>query len=177
MRRKDREISKEDALLIIDQAQYGILAACDPNSEEPLALPLSLARKGNKLFFHSAKEGRKVGVLEDGKKVSLVFTGLAQVPDSYSTDRIDKIIASEANPIGFLASNVFTTAFESTIVTGIIRQLEEKEAKLAALELIAKKYTPDKMQYFKMAAEGSLHRVNLYQIEIITVRGKRKKIV
>lgn len=177
MRRKDREISREEACQIIDQAQYGILAACDPNSEEPLALPLSLVREGNKLFFHSAKEGRKVGVLEDGKKVSLVFTGPIQVPDLYSTDEIDQIIAKGANPVGFLASNIFTTAFESAIVTGEIRQIKEKEAILAALEIISKKYTPDKMQYFKMAAEGSLHRVNLYEIEIITVRGKRKKIV
>lgn len=177
MRRKEREISREEALEIIDQSQYGILTTNDPNQEEPLALPLSLVRKGDKIFFHSAIEGRKTEVLHDGKKVTLVFTGHVQVPDLYTNDQIDKIISQPDKAAPFLASNVFTTAFESAIVTGEVKELREPEEKIGGLALICQKYTPDKMQYFKGAAEASLSRVKVYEIAIDSVRGKRKKIL
>lgn len=56
MRRKDREMSSEFGLKVIDKSRYGILSTVD--EELPYGIPLSIVRDDNTLYFHSAKQGK-----------------------------------------------------------------------------------------------------------------------
>ena len=74
-----------------------------------------------------------------------------------------------------LISNVFTTEFESTIVTGVAKLVDDEDEKIGAMRLICEKYTPDKMQYFETAIVAGLNRTNVYRVKMETISAKRKK--
>ena len=160
MRRKDREMSEEFALGIIDKSRYGIASMIDSDNI-PYGLPISIVRDDKNLYFHSAMDGRKVHALAHNQKVSLAFVGEVNVPD-------------ESKAVTFISS-VFTTEFESAIASGIVEKLENEAEKIHAMKLICQKYTPDKMAYFDIAIKAGLGRTNVYKIKIESITGKRKK--
>lgn len=173
MRRKDREMSSEFGLEVIERAQYGVLSMVDDKGE-PYSIPLSIARKGDFLYFHSAKEGKKVELFEREPKVRVVFVGNVEVPELYSNEELEDI-SEDKGAAAALASTVFTTEFESAVVSGTVRIVQEKEEKIEALRLICEKYTPSKLKYIDIAIDGGLHRTNIYKIKIEEVTAKRKK--
>ena len=73
MRRRDREMPKEFALEIIDKCGYAVLSMIDQDA--PYAVPISVARDGDTVYFHCAKEGRKTDILRSYPRVCLVFVG------------------------------------------------------------------------------------------------------
>lgn len=172
MRRKDRLMDKDFAYMIIDKAQYGVVSMID--GDEPYGLPLSVVRNGDLLYFHSAKEGRKVDTLAKNPNISVVFVGDKNIPDNYSYDELEEMNNDPSKAIKFISS-VFTTEFESTIVRGKVEEVEDKDEKIKAMRIICEKYTPDKMKYFQTAINAGLHRTNVYKIKIEDITSKRKK--
>ena len=173
MRRKDREMSEEFALSIIDKSRYGVLSMVDAD-DAPYGLPLSMVRDERALYFHSAMDGKKVRVLANNQKVNATFVGEVHVPDNYTKQQLDEIAADESKAVTFISS-VFTTEFESAIVTGTASKVEDETEKIHAMRLICQKYTPDKMQYFDIAIKAGLNRANVYKVSIDEITGKRKK--
>jgi len=173
MRRKDREMNREFGLEVIDKSIYGVLSMVDENNEA-YSIPLSIVRDGDKLYFHSAMEGKKVKILEKNPTVSVVFVGETKIPENYSNAELDEIVKDESKA-GLLISKVFTTEFESTVVIGKVKLVEDEDEKINALGLICEKYTPTKMDYFPMAIKVGLIRTNVYFIEIEEITAKRKK--
>jgi len=173
MRRKDREMDREFGLGIIDKARYGVLSMLDEENG-PYGVPLSLVREGGTLYFHSAKEGKKVSGLAKNPRVSAAFVGDTKIPENYTNEELDEILQDESQA-ALLTSKVFTTEFESAIVTGTARLVADEEEKLRALRLICQKYTPAKMAYFDLAAKAGINRAVVYAIEIEGITAKRKK--
>lgn len=173
MRRKDREMSAEFGLEVIDRARYGIVSMVNKNNE-PYGIPLSIVRDGSTLYFHSAKEGEKVKILETNPKVSIAFVGNTKIPENYTEEELSEI-ARDKSKAKLLISNVFTTEFESAIVRGKVKLVENEEEKIKAMRLICEKYTPSKMEYFPLAIEAGLGRANVYKVEIQEITAKRKK--
>lgn len=167
MRRKDREMDSQFGRQIIDKADYGVLSMID--DEKPYGLPLSIVRNEDVLYFHSAKEGRKVEVLGNNSNVSVVFVGDNKIPE-YSPTQLEEI-ENDATK----AMQLFTTEFESAIVTGTVDLVVDEAEKIEAMRLICEKYTPDKMRHFDSAIHSGLKRTNVYRIEIDNIAAKRKK--
>lgn len=173
MRRKDREMSREFGIEIIDKSQYGLVSMID-NDNLPYGIPLSIVRVEDLLYFHSAKEGKKVNIFEKNPEVSIAFVGQPIVPDIYSDEELDEIVKDQSK-IMLLASNVFTTYFESAIVTGKVRLVEDEEERIKGMRSICEKYTPTKMKYFEAAMESGSSRTNVYSVEIKNISAKRKE--
>lgn len=149
MRRKDRELSKQQALEILKSGDYGILATF--NGEYPYAVPVNYAFDGEYIYIHCAKEGHKI---ENLKKFSNVcFT----VVKSY------EILPDE-----------LSTAYESVIVFGKASIIENEDEKRRALETIGKKYSDD-LQKIQNEISSSLDRVNIIKITIDNISGKSRK--
>lgn len=167
MRRKDRERTLEFGLGVIDEAGHGTLSVLD-GSDIPYAVPLSIARKGMQLFFHTAKSGTKNDLLTDGTKVRIVFVGQNKVPDILSEEEItDAVHAGKA-------SSLFTTLFRSAIVTGTVNEVVDEDEKQDALRLIAQKYTPAYMPHFAAAFESGAALTAVFCIQIESVTAKEK---
>lgn len=176
MRRKDREMPAEFGLELMGKAPFGVLSIADPEQPDlPYSLPLSLALLDGRLYFHSAKAGRKTELLKDGTKGRICFVTDVKVPDLMSEEELAR--RAEAGQIGSILSKVFTTEYASAIVTGTLRQVKaEAEYPLfyRAMEAICLKYTPDKMAYFDRALAFSLERTAVYEFTIETIQAKRK---
>ncbi len=173
MRRKDREMSREFGIEVIDRASYGVVSMIDENNE-PYGIPLSIVRDGDNLYFHSALDGKKVKVFEKNPIVSVAFVGNINIPENFSKEELIEI-AKDKSKAGELISKVFTTEYESAILKGKIALVEENEEKLKAIRLICEKYTPTKMDYFSLAVESGLKAMNIFKIEIHDITAKRKK--
>lgn len=173
MRRKDREMSKNFGIQVIDNSTHGVLSIIDENNE-PYGIPLSIVRDGNNLYFHSASDGKKVKAFEKNSMISIAFVGKTRIPENYSKEELDEI-AKDRTKFSTLVSKVFTTEYESAIVKGQIQLVHNEDEKIKAMKLICEKYTPTKMDYFNAAIESGLKLVNMYKIEIQEITAKRKK--
>lgn len=86
----------------------------------PYAVPMSYCYVNGKIFFHCAKSGHKIDAVRSCGKAS--FCVIDQ----------DQIVPAE-----------FTTYFRSAIAFGRIREIQDDAEKLAAITLLAEKYSPD----------------------------------
>lgn len=86
----------------------------------PYAVPMSYCYVNGKIFFHCAKSGHKIDAVRSCGKAS--FCVIDQ----------DQIVPAE-----------FTTYFRSAIAFGRIREIQDDGEKLAAITLLAEKYSPD----------------------------------
>lgn len=173
MRRKDREMDRDFGLAVIDRAWHGVLSLME---EEGLAygLPLSFAREGDRLYFHSAQSGKKTRLLKDGARVHIVFVGDCQAPDVMTEEQAAEA-AKCPETFGLLTSKLFTAEFSSAMVRGTVRLLQTEEEKISGLRAIARKFAPRWMDYFPQAVESGLKVTAVYAVDIQEITAKRKK--
>lgn len=151
MRRKDRKISDEQALDILNIQEYGTLSTVDANSQ-PYLTPLSYILYDNAIYFHSALVGQKIDNINYNPKVC--FNVVGKTKPVYDND--------------------FTTYFESVIVYGNASKVEEDELKIKILMLLCEKYLPEHMDKAQMDISKSLKATAIYKISIEHLSGKAK---
>lgn len=173
MRRRDREMDRAFGQRVIDKASFGVLSLAEGDGLA-YGLPLSIAREGDTLYFHSAKSGKKTTLIRDGAQVHIVFVGSCQVP-SVMSDSEAAEIAEIPEKSGDLTSRLFTTEFESAMVRGTIRSLRSDEEKTHGLQVICRKFTPQWMAYFSQAVKSGLSLTAVYAVDIREISAKRKK--
>ena len=171
MRRHDREMSEEFAYQVIDEAPYGVMGLC---LDEPYTVPLSivrLAEDDKNLYFHSAKEGRK---LQAGHQVSLTFVSKHSAPSLYSDAEVQAMI--DQKEIGKIARTIYTTEFASAHVLGRLVEVQDEAIKAKVLQAIANKYTPQYAKFAEPIIKASVNNTAIYKIEVSEIRGKQKKL-
>ncbi len=151
MRRHDREMPKEFAYEVSDKCQWAVLSMIDTENM-PYCIPITIARHADVLYFHCAKEGKKIDALRACNVVCLTCVGET-----------------------FRPSNKFTTEYESAIIRGNALEVMDKTEKIYALELLCLRHTPSNMHEFEAAIDKSLNRTAVWKIEISEITGKRKK--
>lgn len=119
MRRKNQLLPKEETVKILENGTSGTLSLLG-DDDYPYALPLSYVFTGEKIYFHCAKSGHKIDAVKKHDKAS--FCVIAK----------DDVMSKE-----------FTTYFQSAIVFGKIRILEDEKEIRKSIEILAKKYSPD----------------------------------
>ncbi len=72
MRRNEREIKdRKDMDGIIKRCRVCHLALCDDG--QPYVVPLSFGYDGEYLYFHAAREGRKIDIIKRNSRVGFEF--------------------------------------------------------------------------------------------------------
>ena len=150
MRRKDRLMLDEDALILLKKCEFGMLATCDLQNI-PYVVPMSYTYANNCIYLHCATAGQKLDNIKANPKVSFCVVGDTKViPESFST------------------------AFESVILFGTAEIIEDKQEKINGLRALVDKYSKG----YKMQGEDyinkdmSLTRVIKIHIEHFT--GKQR---
>ena len=151
MRRKDREMSSEFALEVVDKCEYAVLSMTDLQNE-PYAVPLSIVRIGSCIYFHGGKAGKKSEILATNPQVCLVCVG-------------------NVKPL----EDKFTTEYESAMVFGKISEVSDKEEKTEALRALCMRYTPKHIDHFDSELERSFSVTGVWKIQIDEITGKCKK--
>ena len=153
-RRKDKLITEEEARAVLEKAEYGFLGTAS-SENEPYVVPLSFIVKQNKIYFHCAKEGKKLNNIAGNPSVCFCVVGATE-------------------PI---YDNGFSTYYESCTVFGAAQEVMEESEKHEVLLDIARKYLPDHMDKAEDYITKFWTRTALYAIPItrITGKGRRKK--
>ena len=151
MRRKDRAVSRDEALAALDKAAWGVLSSVDTDGA-PYGIPLSLAREGEWLYFHCALGGHKIDNLRARPAVCVSFVGDAQFPEDN-----------------------FTVVYESAVVFGTASEVTNREEKIHGLRLISERFTPKNMHAFDGEIAALLDRTGVWKIHIEDISGKRRK--
>ena len=151
MRRKDREMDKEFALKVIDKCKYSVLSVISPENK-PYAVPLSMVRIENNIYFHCALEGKKLDALNYNPNVCVVCVG-------------------DTMPI----PQKFTMEYESAIIEGKAERVSDVTEKKAALKAIVIKYTPENIKAFDTYIEKSIRVTDIWKISMDKVTAKCNK--
>jgi uncharacterized protein len=152
MRRTDKEIT-EPALLnhIIAQAQVCRVGLAEDNV--PYVLPVSFGYDGKAIYFHTAKEGRKIDFMTVNDYVCFEFEHGVQV------------IQNDVNPCKW------TFSFQSVIGYGTVRELTELVEKRDGLNQIMKHYSGREWAF----TVEDLESIRVWKIEIESLTGKQSK--
>lgn len=151
MRRKDREMPEEFALEVADSSMWAVLSLVDPQGK-PYGVPINVVRNGGFIYFHSAKVGFKLECLDYQKEVCLTFVG----PST-------------------LAPEEFTTKYQSSILRGLAKEVEEKEEKVLALRMLGEKFAPSNVEKLQGEIDGFIHHTSVWKVEITSATGKENK--
>lgn len=156
MRRSDRAQSRDFALSLIDRCTYGVMSV-STGEDTPYCLPLSLVRVDNRLYFHCAKQGRKLELLRKNPRVCVTFVG-----------------ASE--PAYVEAGNMYTDFFQSAMVVGTAGEVLEDGEKAMALRALCLKLTPQDVTGDRLdrAIASSLAATGVWRIEMEEITAKAK---
>jgi nitroimidazol reductase NimA-like FMN-containing flavoprotein (pyridoxamine 5'-phosphate oxidase superfamily) len=149
MRKSEKEITvKTEIESIIQQSMVCRLALFD--GQAPYIVPLCFGYSNDILYFHSAKEGKKVDILKRNNQVCFEFD-----------------IGTEAKP-GKAACD-WGMAYQSVIGFGQALMVEDVAEKRKALELITTQYAG---KVYKIT-DGTAKETLVFKVEIFSMTGKR----
>jgi nitroimidazol reductase NimA-like FMN-containing flavoprotein (pyridoxamine 5'-phosphate oxidase superfamily) len=150
MRRKDRKVSQQETLELLDKAEYGVLSTVDKYGQ-PYGVPLSYVYRDNAIYFHCAVDGQKLDNIALNSKISFCVVGSTTVlPES------------------------FGTLYESAVVFGIASEVFDEERHLALVWLL-EKYCTDFMEGGLHYIELKNKVTRVLKIEISQVSGKARR--
>ena len=150
MRRHDREISREAALDLLKQGEYGILSSIGPENQ-PYGVPVSFVLNEGCIDFHSATEGRKIDNIAHNDHVSFCVVGKTEIlPDKFST------------------------RYESVIVAGKVIELSG-ERKIRSLHALIAKYSPRHIEAGDKYIESAQATTRVFSIGMESVTGKARR--
>ena len=168
MRRKDRELSREDGLKIIDECEYAVISCVDDEGEI-FSVPISPVRVGESIFIHGATAGCKAKLLQNGRKVEFVCVSFNKVPH-LSESELEEI----KNDGKALGGKVFTIEYKSAIAKTRAYEVEDETKKYEILKILSQKYTTYAMSTFDVAAEYGLKIIKIYELKIEGLSAKAK---
>lgn len=152
IRRQDRLLEQEAAVKLLRIGEYGVLSLC--GADGAYGVPLSYAWDTEEaIYFHCAPEGEKLEHIKHNPNVSFAIVGHTHV-----------------------LSAKFTTEYESLILKGVVEVVENEAERMAALELILDKYSPEDKAVGMKYAEKSFNKTTILRLTIQTVSGKCRKV-
>lgn len=118
---EDKELIEE----LFEEVEYGTLALCANN--KPYSLPINFVKVNNEIFFHGAKKGKKIDIINENSNASFsVVDPISFLPSYFSTDD------GNASPA--------THMYKSVLCDGNIEFVEDYDEKINALAALMMKY-------------------------------------
>ncbi|PKM94052.1 MAG: pyridoxamine 5'-phosphate oxidase family protein [Firmicutes bacterium HGW-Firmicutes-1] len=150
MRRKEKEITDINEIeQILKRAQVCRLALSF--KDNPYIIPMNFGYRDNHLYFHCAREGKKLEIIEENPKVCFEV-------------EVDKELMK-----GEKGCNC-SMKYQSVIGFGIASIIDEQLEKVAALDIIMEQYFENKNFNF---SPSSVDAVKIIKVEINEMRGKK----
>ncbi len=147
MRKKDRQLPRQEELDILENGEYGILATVG-DDRYPYAVPVNYVYTSGHIYFHCATEGHKLDNIHFNNKVSFCVVNKSEiVPEK------------------------FTTKYKSVIVFGKA-DLVTGEEKRETLKKLIHKYSPEYEEVGLKYIEKEFERVSVVKIHVDTITAK-----
>ena len=150
IRRKDREISTQEAAELLASAEYGTLSTVGKDGQ-PYGVPLNYAYNNGCIYFHCALSGQKLDNITDNPRVSFCVVGTTKIlPEKFGTE------------------------YESAVAFGIASEIFGKE-RYNALILLLEKYCQDFIEEGKQYIEAKDKVTRVFKIEVSHISGKARR--
>jgi nitroimidazol reductase NimA-like FMN-containing flavoprotein (pyridoxamine 5'-phosphate oxidase superfamily) len=151
MRRKDREIGRNDIDVILEKAEFGIVSSIDVNGY-PYSVPFNFVAVENKIYIHcSTSEGSNMKNIRNNPKVCFAVVGETEVmPDK------------------------FATLYESVVAFGLAHEVEEERKRPILIQLL-KKYSPDYMESGFQYIDKLIDKTAVIEITVEHIAGKARR--
>lgn len=150
MRRTDKEIVHHDTILKIvrdcEVCRLGLAVG-----GEPYVVPVSFGFDGESIFFHTAKEGKKIEMMTANPRVCVQF------------ERKVELVTDDEDACSW------TFNFESVIGFGTVRELLGEEEKALGLNRIMRHYSGRDWSF----AEPHLQATRVWRVDLEILTGKR----
>jgi nitroimidazol reductase NimA-like FMN-containing flavoprotein (pyridoxamine 5'-phosphate oxidase superfamily) len=105
LRRKDRAITEEEAIALLNKAEYGVLSTVTENGK-PYGVPLNFCIIDHRIYFHCAIEGQKIENIKQNESVSFCAVGNTEIlPDKFGT-KYESVIVSGKNEFKNILVNI-----------------------------------------------------------------------
>jgi nitroimidazol reductase NimA-like FMN-containing flavoprotein (pyridoxamine 5'-phosphate oxidase superfamily) len=152
MRRTDKEITDQELISrVIQNAQVCRLGLARENI--PYILPVSFGYDGEAIYFHTAKEGRKIEFLAANNRLCFEF------------EHDVRVITNDSNPCKW------TFSFQSVIGYGYDQELTEIPSKIDGLNKVMRHYSGRDWTF----SEENLEAIKVWRITIESLTGKQSK--
>ena len=150
LRRKDRAITEEEAITLLNKAEHGVLSTVNENGK-PYGVPLNFCIIDLCIYFHCAIEGQKIDNIKQNKSVSFCVIGNTEIlPDK------------------------FGTKYESVIVSGEVEEVFDINKQIA-LKGLLQKYSPKFFDKGIKYIEDLGEKTRVFKITINKLTGKARK--
>lgn len=151
MRRKDREVSRDEALKILKDGEYGFLSLVDIDSN-PYGVPISYVLDGNSLYLHCATSGFKLDCMMNNPNVVFCVVGHTKV-----------------------LPNKFSTEYESAICFGTASIVDNTDEIKKYMNILCEKYSKDYLKEGEKYIINAMSQYKCIKIEIKHITGKSRK--
>ena len=155
MRRKDKEVTnQEEVEEILSNALVGRLGTCLNNI--PYITPVNFVYDKDKVYFHSALEGRKIENINSNPNLC------------FEIDKVISIIPGKQRPCAS------TTEYKSIIIFGDIQIVTDVKEKTFALNKLIEKYAPQSPKL--SSSSGAITGTNVLVISIKEMTAKQSPV-
>lgn len=157
MRRRTREIKDINEIdKIIEEGKICHLAMCC--DDQPYVIPMLYGFDGESIYFHCADVGTKLDILRQNNKVCIEI----------QSSNVNDIIHNSGKPCDW------GIAFESVVIFGNAKFVEDRAEKVKAFDLLVNKMRPEKYteknhDYVEKKIVGSV----LIKVDIEKKTGKK----
>lgn len=151
IRRRDRALTEGEAMKLLDEAEWGVLATVDA-AGWPYAVPVNHAVVDGALILHGATAGHKLDNLAVNPRVS--YCAVTQ---------------AETLPLEL------ATRYASAIVFGHAELITDEVEKRAALQALALRFAPEHPEVVERELGKDLFRTAVVRIRIERVTGKARR--
>jgi nitroimidazol reductase NimA-like FMN-containing flavoprotein (pyridoxamine 5'-phosphate oxidase superfamily) len=153
IRRNERIMSGLDATELLRKSTVGRLGTS--SSKEPYVVPLNFVYYDGRIFFHCAKEGKKLDNIKNNQKVC------------FEVDELIEIKEAEK-------SCEFGAFYRSVIVFGEARIIDNIDLKRHVLKELIKKYAPGTEDPILNPISAEVEKTTIVEIHAEHMTGKQR---
>lgn len=148
MRRKEKAMSKEETLEVLEKAEYGVLATISSDNT-PYATPMNFACVGDAIYFHCALKGHRLENIAGNSNVCL--------------NVVDSVV---------LMPKEFNTQYRSVTAFGTISVVEDEEEKRKGIQAIADKLSPEFPKEGTEYINSAFSKMHVLRMDVTKMTGK-----
>ncbi len=150
MRRKDRELSKQEAYRLLEKGEWGVL--CTFDGEYPYGVPVNYVLLNDHIYFHCATVGHKIDAIKNLSNVCFTV-----------------VLSSEVIP------SKLTTKYESVIAFGKAKIVDGEE-KVEALRALGRKFSKDYIETVENEIAQSISKTLVVAVKIEEITAKANRL-